>query len=577
MSPRAGPSWVRAGRARFTLWAPSRDAVGLELDGAPAQPMDRLDEGWFALEADAAPGARYRFRLEDELTVPDPAGQALASDVHGWSLLVSHDAYAWRHADWPGRPWREAVLYEAHPGVLGGFDGLAERLPDLARLGVTALQLMPVNAFSGTRNWGYDGVLPYAVAPAYGSPDALKGLVDTAHGLGMMVLLDVVYNHFGPDGNYLPLYAGAFFDEGRDTPWGPAIAFQKPAVARYFIDNALYWLETYKLDGLRFDAVHAIGDNGFLDAMAAEIRGRIAERPIHLVLENEANDAARLTAGFDAQWNDDFHNVLHVLLTGETSSYYQDFAERPAERLARCLAEGFVYQGQPSPHHDGRPRGMASGHLPPTAFVNFLQNHDQVGNRALGERLTRLVAPDQLRAAMGLLLLAPQIPMLFMGEEDGATSPFLFFTDFHDALADAVREGRRREFAKFPAFADPAARATIPDPNAQSTFEASRPKPGSDAAAWRALLGHLLRLRREHLAPHLDAAVSLGAEAIGSKAVQAKWRLETKTYTLAVNLGDKPVLLSRAPPGPPLALVGQEPVRGLLAAASLVAWLEATP
>ena len=577
MSPRAGPSWVGAGRARFVLWAPSRDAVGLELDGGAARPMDRLGDGWFALEADAVPGARYRFRLDENLTVPDPAGQALADDVHGWSVLVSHEAYAWRHTDWPGRPWREAVLYEAHPGVLGGFDGLAERLPELARLGVTALQLMPVNAFSGTRNWGYDGVLPYAIAPAYGAPDALKALIDTAHGLGVMVLLDVVYNHFGPDGNYLPNYAAAFFDEGRHTPWGPAIAFQKPAVARYFIDNALYWLETYKLDGLRFDAVHAIGDNGFLDAMAAEIRTCITERPVHLVLENEANDASRLTSGFDAQWNDDFHNVIHVLLTGETSSYYQDFADRPAERLARCLAEGFIYQGQPSPNHDGRPRGMASGHLPPTAFVNFLQNHDQVGNRALGERLTRLVAPERLRAAMGLLLLAPQIPMLFMGEEDGATSPFLFFTDFHDALADAVREGRRREFSKFPAFADPAARAAIPDPNAQSTFEASRPQPGPDAAAWRALMGHLLRLRREHLAPHLDTAVILGAEAIGSKAVQAQWRLETKTYTLAVNLGDKPVLLSRAPEGPPLAVVGQGPVRGLLAPTTFVAWLEATP
>ena len=577
MTERAGPSWVNPGRARFTLWAPSRKVVGLEIDDAPAQSMSPLGQGWFALEADAVPGARYRFRLDENLTVPDPAGQALADDVHGWSVLVSHDAYFWRHADWPGRPWREAVLYEAHAGVLRGFDGLAERLPELARLGVTALQLMPVNAFSGTRNWGYDGVLPYAIAPAYGAPDALKALVDTAHGLDVMVLLDVVYNHFGPDGNYLPLYAEAFFDEGRHTPWGPAIAFQKPAVARYFIDNALYWLETYKLDGLRFDAVHAIGDNGFLDAMAAEIRTRITERPVHLVLENEANDACRLTSGFDAQWNDDFHNVIHVLLTGETSSYYQDFADRPAERLARCLAEGFIYQGQPSPNHDGRPRGMASGHLPPTAFVNFLQNHDQVGNRALGDRLTRLVAPERLRAAMGLLLLAPQIPMLFMGEEDGATSPFLFFTDFHDALAHAVREGRRREFSKFPAFADPAARAAIPDPNALSTFEASRPQPGPDAAAWRALLGHLLRLRREHLAPHLDLAVSLGAEAIGSKAVQARWRLETKTYSLAVNLGDKPVLLSRAPQGPPLAVVGQEPVRGLLAPATFVAWLEATP
>lgn len=577
MTRRAGPTWLGTDRARFDLWAPSCEAVGLERDGAPALPMDAVGDGWFSVEAPVASGERYRFRLDEARTVPDPASRALAKDVHGWSLLVTEQPYPWRHPDWAGRPWREAVLYEAHAGLLGGFKGVADRLPDLARLGVTALQLMPVNAFSGTRNWGYDGVLPYAVAPAYGAAEDLKALVDAAHGLGMMVLLDVVYNHFGPDGNYLPSYAGAFFDEDRHTPWGPAIAFHRPPVARFFIDNALYWLETFKLDGLRFDAVHTIGNNGFLDAMAAEVRKRIVDRPIHLVLENEANDAARLTSGFDAQWNDDFHNVVHVLLTGETSSYYQDFADRPAERLARCLAEGFIYQGQGSPNHHGRPRGVASGHLPPTAFVNFLQNHDQVGNRALGERLTCLVAPERLRAAMGLLLLSPQIPMLFMGEEDGATAPFLFFTDFHDALADAVREGRRREFAKFPTFADPDARQAIPDPNAQATFEASRPRPGPDAAAWRALINHLLRLRREHLVPHLEAAVSLGAEAVGTKAVQARWRLETKTFTLAINLGDKPVLLSRVPKGPPLVLVGVEPLRGLLAPATFVAWLEAAP
>ncbi|WP_454718906.1 malto-oligosyltrehalose trehalohydrolase [Caulobacter segnis] len=577
MTRRAGPTWLGPDRARFDLWAPSCETVGLELDDAPALPMQAVGDGWFSLEASAVPGTRYRFRLSEALAVPDPASQALAEDVHGWSLLVTDQPYPWRHADWAGRPWREAVLYEAHCGLLGGFKGVADRLADLAGLGITALQLMPVNAFSGARNWGYDGVLPYALAPAYGAPEDLKALVDTAHGLGMMVLLDVVYNHFGPDGNYLPSYAGAVFDDNRQTPWGPAIAFHRPPVARFFIDNALYWLETFKLDGLRFDAAHAIGDNGFLDAMAAEIRARIVDRPIHLVLENEANDAARLTSGFDAQWNDDFHNVVHVLLTGETSSYYQDFADRPAERLARCLAEGFIYQGQASPNHDGRPRGIASGHLPPTAFVNFLQNHDQVGNRALGERLTRLVSPERLRAAMALLLLSPQIPMLFMGEEDGATNPFLFFTDFHDALADAVREGRRREFAKFPAFADPDARQAIPDPNAKATFEASRPEPGPDAVAWRVLIKHLLRLRREHLAPHLGAAVSLGAEAIGSKAVQARWRLETKTFTLAINLGDKPALLSRALEGPPLVVVGVEPLRGLLPPATFVAWLEAAP
>jgi maltooligosyltrehalose trehalohydrolase len=571
----AGPTWLGDGRVRFRLWAPGREQVRLELDGAPAAAMTAVGEGWFSLDADAAPGARYRFSLDGDLAFPDPAARALDGDVHGWSVLAAPHDYVWRKTDWPGRPWREAVLYEAHCGLLGGFRGLAERLPDLARLGVTALQLMPINAFSGDRNWGYDGVLPYAIAPGYGAAVDLKALVDTAHEVGMMVLLDVVYNHFGPDGNYLPTYAPAFFDAGRQTPWGAAIAFERSPVSRFFVDNALYWLETFKLDGLRLDAVHAIGDDGFLDALAAEIRERIVDRPVHLVLENETNDAARLSAGFDAQWNDDFHNVIHVLLTGETNSYYQDFAERPAERLARCLAEGFIYQGEGSPNLGGRPRGVASGHLPPTAFVNFLQNHDQVGNRALGERLTSLASPERLRAAMGLLLLAPQIPMLFMGEEDGSTSPFLFFTDFHDDLADAVREGRRREFAKFPAFADPQARQAIPDPNDKATFEASRPQPGEDAQAWRGLISHLLRLRREHLSPHIDAAASLGAGALGAKAVQARWRLGSKIYSLAVNLGDDAVRLPSDLEGPPLAVVGNAPHEGLLPAASFAAWLEA--
>jgi maltooligosyltrehalose trehalohydrolase len=577
MTLSCGPVWLADGLVRFQLWAPGCARVGLELDEISAAAMTSLGDGWFRLETAAKPGARYRFRVAPDLAVPDPAARAQDGDVHGWSVLVAPEAYPWRHPDWPGRPWREAVLYEVHCGLLGGLRGVTEQLPRIAELGVTALQLMPLNAVSGTRNWGYDGVLPYAIAPAYGSPQDLKALVDTAHGLGVMVLLDVVYNHFGPDGNYLPAYADGFFDETRRTPWGPAIAFNREPVARFFIDNALYWLETFRLDGLRLDAVHAIGDNGFLDAMAAEIRARIVERRVHLVLENETNDAARLSAGFDAQWNDDFHNVVHVLLTDETSSYYQDFADRSAERLARCLAEGFIYQGQGSANHDGAPRGAPSGHLPPTAFVSFLQNHDQVGNRALGERLTRLAPPNRLRAAMGLLLLCPQIPMLFMGEEDGSTSPFLFFTDFHDDLADAVREGRRREFAKFPAFADPQARQTIPDPNAKATFEASRPKAGPDAQAWRALIVHLLRLRREHLAPHLDEAVSLGASAIGPKAVQARWRLEDNIYTLAVNLGEAAVALRAAPQKPPLAVVGEAPAQGQLAPATFAAWLEAAP
>jgi maltooligosyltrehalose trehalohydrolase len=568
-----GARWLGDGRTQFRLWAPGQDTVALELEGARPRSLTKGAGGWFETIAEAAPGQAYRYRTAAGAAVPDPASRAQASDVHGWSLVTDPDSYRWREPAWTGRPWEEAVVQELHCGVLGGFAGVAQRLPALAALGVTAVQLMPVNAVSGARNWGYDGVLPYAPTSAYGSPDALKALVDEAHRLGLMIFLDVVYNHFGPDGNYLPSYTPEFFDDSRQTPWGAAIAFGREPVARFFIDNAIYWLNEFRFDGLRFDAVHAIADNAFLDRLAAEVRASVVGRETHLILENESNDAARLTRGFTAQWNDDFHNVMHVLLTGETQAYYQDFADQPAERLARCLAEGFIYQGEDSPNHDGAPRGSASAHLPPTAFVSFLQNHDQVGNRALGERLTSLVEPERLRAAMGLMLLSPQIPMLFMGEEDGSRTPFLFFTDFHDELADAVREGRRREFAKFPAFADPQARERIPDPNAVSTFESSQPLPGPDAEAWRKLVSELLRLRRLHLTPELSNCRSLGAVAVGAKAVVARWSLGDHQLTLAINLDDEAAPLEATPQVDPLIVVGATAAGGL-PGASFIAWLE---
>ncbi len=530
---------LEGGRVRFRLWAPDRDAVTLEIDGADPVAMTAVEDGWFVAEALAPAGSRYRFRLDAETAVPDPASRLQADGVHGWSVVVD-PGFAWQQADWRGRPWEESVVLEVHAGTLGGFAGVADHLADWAALGITAIELMPVNAFGGRRNWGYDGVLPYAVAESYGSPDDLRRLVDAAHGHGLSVFLDVVYNHFGPDGNYLNAYAKGFFHPEVHTPWGGAVAVDQPAVHRYFVDNALMWLTDYRIDGLRFDAVHAIADDAFLDAMAREIRAALPDRHVHLVLENERNDAARLTsATFDAQWNDDFHNVLHVLLTGETSAYYGDFADRPAERLARCLAEGFVYQGEGSGNHDGRPRGTPSAHLPPTRFVSFLQNHDQVGNRAFGERLTVLVDADRLRAATALLLLCPQIPLLFMGDPEGSETPFLFFTDFHDALADAVREGRRKEFAKFDAFADAEARARIPDPNALSTFETSRPRPGPDAARWTALYRDLLALRANQVTPYLDGATALGAVATGEAAVTARWQLnDGGVLTIAIDLAD---------------------------------------
>jgi maltooligosyltrehalose trehalohydrolase len=567
-----GPRLLAADRTRFRLWAPACEAVTLEIDGGETVVMPRADNGWFEAEAPVGAGARYRFRISDDLAVPDPASRAQTDTVHGWSVVVDPDAYAWQHPDWRGLPWEETVIHEGHAGIGGGFTRLVDRLEGLAETGFTALELMPIAAFSGTRNWGYDGVLPYAPAAAYGTPDQLKALIDKAHGLGRMVFLDVVYNHFGPDGNYLGAYAPTFFDESRHTPWGGAIDFSCEEVARYFIDNARMWIEEYRFDGLRLDAVQAIGDDAFLDRLAAEVRAGAGDRHVHLILENERNDAACLVPGkYDGQWNDDFHNALHVLLTGEDQSYYGDFADHPAERLARCLSEGFIYQGQESANL-GHPRGTPSGHLPPTRFVSFLQNHDQVGNRAMGDRLIRLTSPDKLRAATALLLLCPQIPLLFMGEEWGAETPFLFFTDFHDDLADAVREGRRREFAKFPAFADPEQRAKIPDPNAISTFEASIPKPGPDGEAWHTLHRDLLALRRERIVPKLADARSGGAEAIGEKAVVARWRMGEETLALAINLGENAVTLD-APDGAPFHIEGVGLDGSSLQPASLVAWL----
>lgn len=383
-----GPVCTAEGQWRFSLWAPALSQLSLEIADREPVAMDACPGGWFAVTAGARPGDHYRFRASPDPAVPDPASRAQDRGVHGWSLLVDPGNYRWRTDGWRGRPWQEAVIQELHVGLLGGFGGVAEELPRLAALGITAIELMPVADFPGRRNWGYDGVLPYAPASAYGTPDELKALIDCAHELGLMMLLDVVYNHFGPDGNYIAGYAPEFFHPEVATPWGAAIAFDQRPVRQFFIDNALMWLNEYRFDGLRLDAVHAIHDPDFLDLLRASVRENVdPDRQVHLVLENERNDTRLLRRGYDAQWNDDFHNTVHVMLTGETAGYYADFAERPAEMLARCLAEGFAYQGEQSPG-SGKPRGTPSSGLPVSCFVSFLQNHDQVGNRALGERLS---------------------------------------------------------------------------------------------------------------------------------------------------------------------------------------------
>jgi maltooligosyltrehalose trehalohydrolase len=506
--------------------APACARVELEL-GDAVLPMRPEGDGWHEAEASAAPGVRYRFRC-CEMTVPDPAAHAQDGD---WSIVTDPHAYHWQDTAWRGRPWEEVVFYELHAGLLGGFEGVEAQLERLAELGITAIELMPVAEFFGTRSWGYDGVLPYAPAAAYGEPASLKRLIDHAHGLGLMVFLDVVYNHFGPTGNYLPHYAPPFFRQDRHTPWGAGIDFRKPQVRRFFIDNAIHWVREFHADGLRLDAVHEIGDDDFLVELAREVRASAPERQIHLVVENERNDGRLLARAGMAQWNDDFHHAVHVLLTGETGGYYGEYARDTAADLARSLSGHFIQE-----------RSGPAPPLPPTAFVNFLQNHDHVGNRAFGERLITLAEPRALRAAIALLLLSPPIPLIFFGEEAGAREPFLYFCDHDDpALAAAVREGRRAEFAKFPQFADPERRAQIPDPNAPETFERSRPRLDG-GGEWGALYKELLHLRHLQIVPRLKGAAALKAEALGPKAISASWRMgDGAILTLFCNLGTEPV------------------------------------
>jgi maltooligosyltrehalose trehalohydrolase len=451
----------------------------------PAQPG-----GWFELVTNKArTGTRYRYRIDGKLEVPDPASRANPEDIQGPSEVIDPASFEWNDDEWRGRPWHEAVIYELHVGTFspeGTFAGAEKKLDHLQELGITVIELMPIADFPGKRGWGYDGVLQFAPESAYGPPGELKSLVAAAHRRGIAVMLDVVYNHFGPEGNYLHAYAPQFFTERHQTPWGAAINFDSAGsrtVRDFYIHNALYWLEEYHLDGLRFDAVHAIVDDSepnILTEIARAVRaGPGRERQIHLVLENGANHSrflgpAGATDTFDGQWNDDVHHCLHTLLTGETDGYYEDYVDNPHAMLCRCLAEGFGYQGQMSAHL-GVPRGEPSAQLPPTAFVNFLQNHDQIGNRALGERISAIArSPEALQAAYAVLLLAPSPPMLFMGEAWQAPQPFPYFCDFEPELAAKVREGRKREFARFEKFGDKGGLAALPDPCAPETFHSAK-------------------------------------------------------------------------------------------------------
>ncbi len=585
-----GAECLEDGSVRFRLWAPAAHRVELRVEPSlkdskdklqecsPAplrRRMERFDGGWFELVTDQArPGDQYLFRIDDGQEVPDPASRFQPRDVHGPSEIVDPAAFEWRDENWRGRPWQEAVIYELHVGAFtpaGSFSGVCERLDYLAALGITALELMPVADFPGKRNWGYDGVFEFAPDSSYGRPEDLKMLVQAAHERRMMVLLDVVYNHFGPEGNYLNSHAPQFFTSRHCTPWGNGINFdgaQSRAVRDFFIHNALYWLTEFHFDGLRLDAVHAIADDSkpdILTELASAVQSSLpADRQVHLILENERNQASYLRRTqrcvpqtYTAQWNDDVHHSLHVLLTGERDGYYEDYADHPLDQVGRCLTQGFAYQGEPSPHRNGKKHGESTAGLPPAAFVGFLQNHDQIGNRAFGERITRIVDARAVRAAMEILLLAPAPPMLFMGEEFAAESPFLFFCDFEKDLAAAVTNGRRNEFARFACFGDSAQRERIPDPNAAATFECSRldwsriSEPQSETSLH--FYCRLLKLRREKIVPLLFSTcvpvADYKIEDDGS--LVACWKFANNSeLSLLANLGPAGLHDVKAPPTP---------------------------
>ncbi|MGE0062046.1 MAG: malto-oligosyltrehalose trehalohydrolase [Xanthobacteraceae bacterium] len=548
MTAAFGPRLTAEG-VEFRLWAPAAKIVDLVI-GDEVMPMAGDGHGWFARDVPGAGGGtKYRLRVDDELTIPDPASRFQPHDVSGPSQVVDHKAYRWRSSGWRGRPWHEASVLELHVGAFtqaGTFRAAIETLDHVAATGLTAIELMPLADFPGRWNWGYDGVLWFAPDSVYGTPDDLKALIDAAHGRGLMVFLDVVYNHFGPEGNYLPRIAPQFFSKAQ-TPWGVAIDYALPEARAFAVENAVAWVRDYRFDGLRLDAVHAIATPGEPDilheisAMVGDV-ARESGRYIHLILENDDN-AARLLAPdenpprgrYRAQWNDDYHHAWHVWLTGESTGYYKDYTA-PEPLIARTLAEGFVYQGEPSKHRNGAPRGEPSRVLPPLAFVDFLQNHDQIGNRALGERLAARVPPSQLEAALIVLLLSPAVPMLFMGDEWGSRRPFPFFCDFTGDLADAVRNGRKAEFAE--AYADPA--LDVPDPLAQHTFRSAVLDWGAaDGAEGRRrlqLVTALLRARQRHIVPLLPEIEPERSDASFTDGVlRARWQTASRALHMVAD------------------------------------------
>lgn len=568
---------VREGATRFKLWAPQCKSIQLRIKGRrKLLEMEARDDGWHRLVVDGVgAGARYGFVLPDGTEIPDPASRYQPDDLHGLSEVVDPGAYAWADGQWSGRPWEEAVIYELHIGSFtkaGTFRAAMDKLDHLVDLGVSALQIMPLADFFGKFNWGYDGAMWFAPDASYGRPEDLKALVDAAHARGLMVFLDLVLNHLGPYGNHLPKL-GPVFTSRHSSPWGEALNFDgrdAAQVRELAVELAIYWVCEFRFDGLRLDAVHEIHDDSpshILELLAARVRAATPGRQVHLIIENNNNEERwlRRSSGlvpvhYTAQWNDDVHHLLHGAGTGENTGYYADFdnlADR-CDKLGRALAEGFAYQGEYRPTKK-RHLGEASQGLPPTSFVAFMQNHDQIGNRIKGDRITELAHADAVSALASIYLLLPQIPMLFMGEEWAATTPFPFFSDIPPEDRDMVREGRQAELRRTPEYDDP----TKPDvteavdPTSIATFRSAKldwAEPGRKVhAEWLAFYRRLIDLRHREIVPRLIEIEGFSGryDILGRKAFLICWQMgDGSTLRLYANLDaerqtDVPAVIGR--------------------------------
>jgi len=543
------------GECSFLVWAPFAREVHVDIVHPQGRsiPLARIEKGyWHCTVPDVRPGTRYFYRLDNGPRRPDPASHHQPEGVHGLSEVVDHGAFCWEDLEWQGLPLETMLIYELHVGTFtprGTFDAIIERLKDLADLGINTLEIMPVAQFPGERNWGYDGVCPFAVHNSYGGPEGLRRLVNACHASGFAVILDVVNNHLGPEGNYTHEF-GPYFTCKYNTPWGRAINFDdawSDEVREFFIQNALHWFEHYHIDALRLDAIHGIYDTGAKHILA-ELAERVEEfsrargRKFHLIAESDLNDVRvvqeREQGGYaiNVQWNDDFHHAVHTLLTGEREGYYADFGR--VEHLIKAYREGFVYSWEYS-FYRNRHHGSPSGDIPAGRFLAFIQNHDQVGNRMLGERLAQLVSFEALKCAAGLLLVSPYIPLLFMGEEYGEESPFLYFIDHSDeGLIKAVREGRKREFASFCWKGEP------PDPQDEDAFLRSKlrweKRTEGKHRALRAFYTELIRLRKQSPAlSRLDKDALSIRRIEGSNLVQLIRRHGEDSILALMHLEDK--------------------------------------